>query len=246
MTFRHIDRLLTQHHAQQADQCDQRRGWGTLSDAIIHANTRAQRETPNGLPGLEVEMGRGALARAQFCKMANDVLRVSSGEKGILQDIVGAAALGRLKAIADKSLRPSPFVITTERARRACFSAGSRSPRLRAVRPVPRQAKTLSLAPQCRRKRLTRKKRRWEPVRLARNRNRGARAEPRRNPLTEPSPLCAPRSKAGQVPHSEWRLVARSRMRQWLRSRSAKVSSNERGSLQTQANIVIGSRLRVP
>ncbi len=48
-------------------------------------------ETPKGLPGLESELERGALALGQFCQMANDVLPNNSGQKGIVEDIVKGA-----------------------------------------------------------------------------------------------------------------------------------------------------------
>jgi hypothetical protein len=72
-------------------------------DAVIAGLETAlgEGESPEGLPGLEADLERGALALGQFCKMANDALPESSGQKGIVEDIVKAAVEPVIGALKD-------------------------------------------------------------------------------------------------------------------------------------------------
>src|SRR5271166_2210919 len=67
MALHHVDYLLPQHHAQQADQCDQRRGrMANLDERISHADNQAHEEGDKitGHDRLPISCGRSTMRPA--------------------------------------------------------------------------------------------------------------------------------------------------------------------------------------
>jgi hypothetical protein len=73
------------------------------SDAVIAGLITALTagETPASLSSLKAELDRGASGLADFCKAVNDLLPSTSGEKGVIADILKAAIEAVVKPLSD-------------------------------------------------------------------------------------------------------------------------------------------------
>jgi hypothetical protein len=72
-------------------------------DAVIAELVTALTEggTPKSLPSLETDLEHGAAGLGKFCKMVSDLLPSTSGQKGILDDIVKGAVEPLIKALSE-------------------------------------------------------------------------------------------------------------------------------------------------
>jgi hypothetical protein len=73
------------------------------SDAVISGLViaLAQDRQPESLASLEVKLERGASGLVEFCKTVGDLLLGTSGEKGVLVDIVRLAIAPLLKSLSE-------------------------------------------------------------------------------------------------------------------------------------------------
>jgi hypothetical protein len=89
------------------EQIEQRRlAYGTAKadfDGVISGLIIAlgEGEKPESLPNLDAKLAHGATGLGQFCKSVSDLVPNSSGQKGVLDEMVKAAVEPVVKALSD-------------------------------------------------------------------------------------------------------------------------------------------------
>jgi hypothetical protein len=71
---------------------------GVIAGLVI---ALAEAGNPESLPSLDAKLAQGATGLAQFCKSVSDLLPDTSGQKGVLGDMVKAAIEPVIKALSE-------------------------------------------------------------------------------------------------------------------------------------------------